>query len=109
MCLNQAGMVQQPELILRRGGVALPAGQSEPLFREARAFHLQQSLALLWGEHKHGAAGLQTQRHQQPQPPTFPLVRCQAQQGPIAPSQAATHQSAEGQVMGPVRLTLPQQ
>jgi len=107
--LNQAGMVQQPELILRRRGAALPAGQSESLAGQARTFHLQQSLPLLRCEHEHGAAGLQTQRHQQPQPPAFPLVGCQTQQGPVAPSQAATHQPAEGQVMGPVRFTLPQQ
>ena len=102
MRLDQAGMVQQPELILRRGAVALPAGQPESLAGQAGAFHLKQSLPLLCCQHEHGAAGLETQRHQQTQPPTFPLVRGQAQQGPVAAPQTATDQPTEGQVMGPV-------
>ena len=107
--VQQLPMAQQPQPGGAGGIRPLPAGQIQPRRPQPRALHLQQPLPQVPIEHQGQRRLTQRQRHQQTDPPAGIAAGCQPHQGVIAPSQAAGHQAAEGEVMGPARGPLARQ
>jgi hypothetical protein len=71
--------------------------------------HLQEALAQ-GGAHHQGQGGItEGQGHQQADQPAGIAARGQPHQGVITTAQAAGHQAAEGEVMGPAFAPLPLQ
>ena len=110
--LDQLAMVEQPEAGIAGWTVTLEAGQGQARVGapEPGQLHLQQPLALGFAHHQSQGAFAQGQGHQQADPPTRFTARCQPHQGVVAAAQAAGHQPAEAQVVGPgfAALTLQQ-
>ena len=98
-------MRQQPELARWRGLRIFPAGEAEAHGLQPRQFHLQQTLPQHRAHHHRHALGLQSQGYEQAQQPAGIATGSQADQGLVGAAQAAGHQPAQGEVMGPARFT----
>jgi len=96
---------QQPELARRRRLRAFPAGEAEANRLQPRQFHLKQPLPQHRAHHHRHALGLQSQGHEQAQQPAGITAGGQADQGLVGAAQAAGHQPAQGEVMGPARFS----
>ena len=101
--------VHQPELISGWTLTALPAGQSKTLSLQSGQLNLEQPSTLRRRDHQRCCPRSETERHQQAQPPAFTAAGWKLQKGVVPASEAPGHQPAEGEMVRPVRITVPQQ
>ena len=106
---HQLPVIQQPQPGAGRGAGPFPAGQLQAHAAQPWPFHLQQPLAQALAHHQGQGRLAQGQGHQQADPPAGIGARGQAHQGVVGAAEAAAHQAAEGEVVGPALHPLPLQ
>ena len=94
-------MAEKPEVGLGRRVDSLPAAQINPRGPQPGPFQLQQPLAQALPHHQGNRRAGQAQGHQEADQPAGVTAGGQPDQGVVAPAQAAAHQPAEGEVVGP--------
>ena len=103
---HQGVVLQQPERCRLRCRRALPAGEVQANGLEPGQLHRQQTLAQSRADHQRHGAVVESQGHQQAQQPAGITAGGQTHQGLIRAPQAAGHQPAQGEVVGPAGFPL---
>ena len=108
--LQKLAMVEQPEVIPGGGAGPFPAGQRQPRRPQSRPFHPQQPLAQCFVGHEGHRGFGQGEGNQQADQPAGIAAGRELDQGVVGAPQAAAHQPAEGEVVGPgPQSLLPEQ
>ena len=99
--LQQLPMAEKPKVGLGRRVGSLPAAQIDPRCPQPGPFPLQETLAQALPHYQGNRRARQAQRHQEADQPAGVTAGRKPDQGVVAPAQAAAHQPAEGEVVGP--------